>query len=155
MKTSWRGLSSSSSEDVFKTFLPRRLQHVFKTSLRHLAKMSSRNLQDVLPRRLQNFFRASCENIFNTSSRCLQEVLKTPSRNLQDVLIRTIIFAFVIRLQKTSSRRLDQDPYIHLGHTSRRRLQDVFKMSCKSVLKTSSRRLAKMSSRHFQDLSSS
>ena len=34
---------------------------------------------------------------------------------------------------KTSSRRLDQDQYIRLGHTSSRRLQDVFK--------TSSRRL--------------
>ena len=45
---------------------------------------------------------------------------------------------------KTSSRRLDQDQYIHLGHTSSRRLQDVFK--------TSSRCLAKMSSRRFKDL---
>ena len=45
---------------------------------------------------------------------------------------------------KTSSRRLGQDQYIRLGHTSSRRLQDVFK--------TSSRRLAKTSSRHLQDV---
>ena len=62
----------------------------------------------------------------------------------EDVLIKTNIFAILIRLQKTSSRRLDQDQYIRLGHTSSRRLQDVFK--------TSSRRLAKTSSRHLQDV---
>ena len=45
---------------------------------------------------------------------------------------------------KTSSRRLGEDQYIRLGHTSSRRLQDVFK--------TSSRRLAKTSSRHLQDV---
>ena len=45
---------------------------------------------------------------------------------------------------KTSSRCLDQDQHIRLGHTSSRRLQDVFK--------TSSRRLAKTSSRHLQDV---
>ena len=65
-------------------------------------------------------------------------------RRLQDVLIKTNIFALVIRLQKTSSRRLGQDQYIRLVHTSSRRLQDVFK--------TSSRRLAKTSSRHLQDV---
>ena len=41
-------------------------------------------------------------------------------------------------------RRLHQDQHIRLGHTSSRRLQDVFK--------TSSRRLAKTSSRHLQDV---
>ena len=75
---------------------------------------------------------------------------------------------FYIRLQKTSSRRLDQDErtclshtssedvfktssrclcrdqYIRLGHTSSRLLQDVFK--------TSSRRLGKMSSRRHQNV---
>ena len=77
-----------------------------------------------------------------------EDVLKTSfvfvfRRCLQDVLIKTNIFALVIRLQKTSSRRLDQDQYIRLGHTSSRRLQDV--------LKTSSRCPAKKSSRHLQD----
>ena len=84
-------------------------------------------------------------------------------RRLQDVLIKTNIFTLVIRLQKTSSRRLDQDQYIRLGHTSSRRLQDVFKTSSRrlqdvlprclqDVFKTSSRRLAKTSSRHLQDV---
>ena len=62
-------------------------------------------------------------------------------RRLQDVFIKTNIFALAIRLQKTSSRRLGQDQYIRLGHTSSRRLQDVFKTSCKNVFKTSSARL--------------
>ena len=89
---------------------------------------------------------------------------KTFSRRLQNVLIKTNIFALVIRLQKTSSRRLDQDQYIRLGYTSSRRLQDVFKTSSrhlqdflqkrlKDVFKTSSRHLAKISSRCFQDVS--
>ena len=81
---------------------------------------------------------------------CLDEdILKRSWRRLlssssEDVLITTNIFALVIRLQKTSSRRLGQDQYIRLGHTSSRCLQDVFK--------TSSRRLAKTSSRHLQDV---
>ena len=65
-------------------------------------------------------------------------------RRLQDVFIKTNMFALALRLQKTSSRRLGQDQYIRLGYTSSRRLQDVFK--------TSSRRLAKTSSRHLQDV---
>ena len=52
---------------------------------------------------------------------------------LQDVLIKTNIFNLLIRLQKMSSRRLHQDQYIHLGHTSSRRLQDVFKTSSKHL----------------------
>ena len=58
-------------------------------------------------------------------------------RRLEDV--------FRLRLQKISSRRLDQDQYIRLGHTSSRFPQEAFK--------TSSRRLAKTSSRHFQGVS--
>ena len=78
-----------------------------------------------------------------------EDVLKTSfvfvfRRRLQDVLIKTNMFALALRLQKTSSRRLGQDQYIRLGYTSSRRLQDVFK--------TSSRRLAKTSSRHLQDV---
>ena len=99
-------------------------------------------------------------------------------RHLQDILIKTNIFALVMRLQKTSSRRLSKDQYIRLGHTSSKRLQDVFprclqdvfqtktSFSCKKIFKTSSRHLreifekssrrpAKMSSRRFRDVSSS
>ena len=59
---------------------------------------------------------------------------------------------------KTSSRHLGQDQYIRLGHTSWRRLQDVFKtfLRClQDVSKTFSRRLQnvfKTFSRHFQDV---
>ena len=114
-------------------------------------------------------------------STCLDEdFLKTSfvfafRKRLQDVLIKTNIFAILIRLRKTSSRRRDQDQYIRLGHTSSRhfqdifktssrrlakmslksledvlqkRLQDIFKTSYQDVFKTSSRRLAKTSSRH-------
>ena len=97
-----------------------------------------------------------------------EEVLKTSfafvfRRRLQDVLIKTNIFTILIRLQKTSSRRLDQDQYIRLGHMSSRRLQDVFKTSSKhlqdvlekrlqDIFKTSSRRLANTSSRRLQDI---
>ena len=49
------------------------------------------------------------------------------SSSTEDVLIKTNIFALLIRLQKTSSRRLHQDQHIRLGHTSSRRFQDVFK----------------------------
>ena len=64
-----------------------------------------------------------------------------------------------IRLQKTSSRRLDQDEYIRLSHTSPRLLgQDqyiclpyVFKTSCKNVFKTSSKRLQDVLPRRLQN----
>ena len=71
-----------------------------------------------------------------------EDVLKTSFSfvfriRLQDVLTKTNIFTLHIRHQKTSSRRLDQEQYILLGHTSSRHLQDVsrrlhdiFKTSC-------------------------
>ena len=97
IKTSWRRLWYSSSEDVFKTSSRRldqdefiRLTHtssedVFKTpssrptysSWSYVFKTSSRRFQDV--------FKTSCKNVFKTSSRRLQDVLKTSSRHLQDV----------------------------------------------------------------------
>ena len=65
-------------------------------------------------------------------------------RLLQDVLIKTNIFTLLILLQKTSSRRLDQDQYIRLGHmssrrlakTSSRRLQDVLQRCLQYLFKT-------------------
>ena len=54
---------------------------------------------------------------------------------------------------KTSSRRLCQDQCIRLGHTSSRRFQNVLKASSKSAFKASSRRpqdVLKMSSRRFK-----
>ena len=69
--------------------------------------------------------------------------------------IRLYEDGFRLRLQKTSSRRLDQDQYIHLGHMSSGRLQDVFKTSSKrlqDVFKTSSKNVFKKSWRRFQDV---
>ena len=76
--------------------------------------------------------------------RRLEDVLKASfvfvfRRRLQDVLIKTNMFALALRLQKTSSRRL----------------QDVFKTSCQDVFKTFSRRLQdvfKTFSRRLQDV---
>ena len=66
--------------------------------------------------------------------------LKTSSRRLdQDEYVH-----LNLSLQKTSSRRLGQNQYIHLVHTSSRRLQDVFK--------TSSRHLQDVLPRCLQDV---
>ena len=75
----------------------------------------------------------------------LKSLKLTPANTRLDeeVLIKTNIFAILIRLQKTSSRRLHQDQYIRLGHTSSRRLQVVFK--------TSSRHLQDVLQRCLQD----
>ena len=100
-------------------------------------------------------------------------------KRLQDVFIKTNIFALLIRLQKMSSRRY-QDEYIRLthtssedvliktkhirlGHTSSRRLQDVFKTSSRrfqdvlprhlqNVFKMSCKKVFKTSSRSFQEV---
>ena len=88
------------------------------------------------------------------------------SSSLEDVFIKTNIFALALRLQKTSSRRLGQDQYIRLGHTSSRRfsrclaktssrhLQDVLQKR-QDIFMTSSRRFEdvfNMSSKHLQDV---
>ena len=78
----------------------------------------------------------------------------------EDVLKTSFIFVFRRRLDqdeyvhlslmssedvfKTSSRRLGQDQYIRLGHMSSRRLQDIFKTSCKDIFKTFSRRTTRL-----------
>ena len=56
-------------------------------------------------------------------------------RRFQDVLIKTNIFALVIRLQKTSSRRFKG--------VLQKRLQDIFKTSCKVIFKMFLRRIIK------------
>ena len=63
-----------------------------------------------------------------------------PSKSLK--ILRT--WLWVIHLEKASSRRLDQDEYIRLSHTSSRCLQDIFK--------TSSRLLQDVFPRHLQDV---
>ena len=136
MKTPWRCLSSSSSEDVFKTswswgiYSP--YSYVFRwrldqdqyirlghTSSRHFPqvfKMSSRHLQDV-----SKMF----QDVLKTSSGHLQDFFKTSSRHLQDVLQRCL---------KTLSRRI-----IKLNcscYTISRCLRDLFKTFLRSTAKT-------------------
>ena len=55
-------------------------------------------------------------------------------------------------LMKTTSRRLDQDEYIHLSHTSS---EDVFKTSSRRLPEVLQKRLQdifKMSSKRFEDV---
>ena len=138
MKTSWRRLSSSSSEDVFKTSSRRLDQdeyiHLSHTSSEDVFKMSSRSLgqeqyirlghtslrrfqtssgclQDVLPRRLQDFLQ-----------RCLQDVFKIYHQVKSFLLtrLRDIFNTFLRRTAKTVIYRR-----ICLGHTSEKFMVSV------------------------------
>ena len=109
------------------------------------------------------FFTQQTVSLFPLNIRLDEDVFKTSWR----------------RLSSSSSRRLDQDEYIHLSNTSSRRLQDVlvktnifvlairlqdvfktfsrrlqdiFKTFSKRLAKTSSRRFAKTFSRRLQDV---
>ena len=78
---------------------------------------------------------------FPANIRLDEDVLKTSSRRVdQDEYIR-LSHSSSEDVFKTSSSRLDQDHYNRLGHTSSRRFQDVFKTSSRCLAKTSSRRL--------------
>ena len=80
---------------------------------------------------------------------CLR-LQKTSSRRLQDVLMKANIFLLIIRLQKTSSRRL-QDVLVKTNiFVLSIRLQDVFKIRFQDVFKTSCENVFKTSSRHLQ-----
>ena len=142
MKTSWRRLSSLSSEDVLiKTNMfalalrlqktssrrlgqdqyirlgytsSRRLQDVFKTSSRRLAKTSSRHLQDVLPRRLQDVFKTSSRHVANTSWRHFQDVLKT-YHQVKLFFLTSLLEVFSMFVRRTTKTVIYR---IHLGHTS-------------------------------------
>ena len=101
-----------------------------------------KRLEDVLKR----FFAFIFRNVFKTSSsrRIYSPYSYVFKRRLQDV-IKTNIFALLIRLQRTSWSR----PNIFVSVI---RLQDVFKMSCQDIFKMFSRCLAKRSSRHLQEV---
>ena len=145
MKTSWRGLSSSSSEDVLKTSLRcldqdeyvrlslTSSEDVFKTtssrpiysSWPYIFKTSSRRFQDV--------FKTSCQYVFKTSSRHLQDVFKTPLRRFEDVFKTS-----PRRLAKMSSRRFQDvlSSYTVLVNKFSRCLQDVFTTFLRCTSKT-------------------
>ena len=96
--------------------------------------------------------------LMKTSWRCLEDVFRlrvqeTSSRRLQNVLVKTIMFALVILFRKCLQdyltnifvliMRLQDILQKHLQDifkTSWRHFEDVFKMSCKDVFKTRSRR---------------
>ena len=69
-------------------------------------------------------------------------------RRLQDVLIKTNIFALLIRLQKTSWSRPIYSSWSYVFKTC----SNVFKTSSRCLAKTSSKRLAKTSWRGFQSV---
>ena len=78
---------------------------------------------------------------------------KTSSRRLQDVLIKTNMFALALRLQKTSWSRPIYSSWPYVFKTSSRhlqdvfktsRLQDIFKTSCKDIFKTFPRRTTRL-----------
>ena len=64
---------------------------------------------------------------------------KTSSRRLQDVLVKTSIFVLAIRLQDVFKK-----PLQGIFKTSSRRFEDVFKTSCKDIFNTFSRRIIKL-----------
>ena len=106
MKTSWRRLWSSSSEDVFKTFSRRldqdqhiRLGHTSSRPLQDIFKTFSRHLQDVFKtfsRRFENVFKTS-SNVFKTYYQVklflvkqFHDVFETYSKRFWDVLLRRL-----------------------------------------------------------------
>ena len=107
----------------------------------------------------KHYLQSSSKTYNPANIRLDENVLKTSfvfvfRRRLQDVLIKKNIFAWVIRLQKTSSTGL-QDVLVKTNifvlaifleevlQTSWKRLEEVFRTSYKNVFKASSRHLAK------------
>ena len=139
LKTSWRRLSSSSSEHIIKTSSRRLAQDEYIC----LSHMSSEDvliktnililvicLLDVLPRHFQDVFKTSSIRLPKTSSRHfqyvlqkrLQDIFKTSSKRLQDILQRCLQDIF-----KTFWRRnLRLNCSLHVFKTSSRRIQHVF-----------------------------
>ena len=104
LKTFWRCLSSSSSEDVFKTPSRRLYQDEY-------VRLSLTSSEDVFKTSWSRPIYSPWLYVFKTSSRRFQDVFKTFSRPLQHVWqkrLQDIFKAFWRRLQnvfKTSSRR--------------------------------------------------
>ena len=121
LKTSWRFLSSWSSEDIFKA-PSRGLDQVKSWMVIRLQKTSSRLLQDVLIKtrifvlviHLNGAFKNSCQDVFKTSSTYCVNVFKTSSVHLQEVFT-------------ASSRCLPKMCWRHL--------QDVFKTSLRCMIR--------------------
>ena len=115
VKTSWRQLSSLSSEDVSKNIflLVIRLQDVFKSLSRSLQEILPRRLEDVFKRSLGRLAKISLRLFVKISSRHSQDVFKTSSKHLQDVfkMYHQVQLALLTRLQdvsKTYSTRFEK-----------------------------------------------
>ena len=113
-----------------------------KTSWRHLENVFRPCLQKTSSRRLQDILIKT--NIFAL----VTHLQKTSSKRFQDVLIKTNIFALVIRLQdvfKTFPKRLQ--------NFLQRCLQDIWKTFSRCLIKLncSCQHVFKKSSRRFQD----
>ena len=95
LNTSWRRISSSSSEDIFKMYssrriysphsyvFRRRLQDVFETSWSRPIHSSWPYIFKTSSRRFQDVFKTSYKNVFKISSRRLQDVFKMSLSRLQ------------------------------------------------------------------------
>ena len=138
--------------------------------IRHLlfSKSSSKSTR-VITSEYEVLHYRICTN-YPVNIRFDEDVLKTSfvfvfRRRLQDVLIKTNMFALALRLQKTSWSRpiYSSWPYVFKASSRRfqnvlqKRLQDIFKTSRRrfcsdDVFKTSSRLLAKISSRRLQNV---
>ena len=159
---------SPNASKIFSRFIKIRKTVLLSFSKR-FEKMYRRKHEHVLTISFSRI--VSCEffEILQSSlEACLGSPVKHPRRSfLQKYLTdipskhsswwRRLEDAFYLRLQKTSSGRLDEDEYVCLSLTS---AEDVFETSWSRpiysswtyVFKTSSRRLAKTSSRHLQDV---
>ena len=91
------------------------------------------------------------ENVLKTSCKDVSSLVFVFRRCFQDVLIKTNIFALVTRLQRRL-RRLGQDQYIRLGHTSWRLLAKTASKRFQDVFKTFWKRLQDILQRCLQDV---
>ena len=160
MKTSWRRLLSSSSEDVSKTSLrcldqdeyirPTHASSgdVFKTSWSRpiysswlsIFKSSSRHFQEVFKAQSRPLAKMSwrhLQNVFKAFWKCIQDVLKTFSRHLLQDKYICLIHTFSEDVFKTSWSRPIYSSWSYIFKTSSRCFQEVFKTSSRPLLKTS------------------
>ena len=126
MKTSWRRLPSSSSEDVSKTSSRRLDQDEY-------IRFSLMSSKDIFKTSWWRLIYSSWSYVSKTSSRRLQDIFKMSSKHLQDVLQKRLQDVLRKRLQKlfkTSSRRFEG-----IFKMSSRHLQDVFQIYLQDVFK--------------------
>ena len=100
----------------------------------------------------QDVLRTFWRRLWSSSSK---HVLKASSRRLDEEKYILINHTSSEDVFKRFSRRLGQHYYIRLFHTSSRRLQDVLPKLLQNVFKRSQRYVSKTTSGRFEDVSSS